>query len=98
MKFNGLVPNATTVVQEVASLKSFCRLSAFPTFRFSVVPLEEYVRDPRNQDARAEDLILCTVRTGGEDRIGVFLDIGRVDRNAALDVAATGLRCGGGCQ
>ena len=43
-------------------------------FATPLSPLEEYVRDPRNQDARAEDLICCTVRTGGADRIGVFVD------------------------
>ena len=90
LKYKGLVPNATAVAQEAASLKYFCRLIGFPTFRYAVVPLEEYVRDPRNQDARAEDLICCTVRTGGEDRIGVFVDIGPVDRDASLDVAPEG--------
>ena len=44
------------------------------------------MRDQRNEGARAEDLMLCTVRAGGEDRMGAFVDIGTVDRNAALGV------------
>lgn len=87
LKYRGLLASTTAVSQEIACLKYFCSLIGFPSFQYAVVPLEEYIRDPQNQGARAEDLICCTVRTGGENRIGVFVDIGPVDRNTAMDVA-----------
>ena len=87
LKYEDTPLSSAAIATKIEGFKFFCRLVGFPTFRYAVVPLEEYMRDPQNQGTRSEDLITCTVRQQGEDRIGVYVPLGFIDMEKDLDVA-----------